>query len=201
MVKLSELLLKQWKKSVMRSEDKRVEKNSQSLLAIRDLLNDVKNYPEKYLENSSIIEALRSQSLLAKFSDKSKNIYASSINTHKRIAQNLLEGGFESLNKLRTSAQMALASSAHTKKLANKKTRFGLLQKIALLDSEKQMLREDLLLLTLAIEKSLRQGARYASQSNASVQALCLKEQREILDMLSLRKHSLNTNVKKLRDE
>jgi len=90
---------------------------------------------------------------------------------------------------------------ANTNNQPDKETKAGLLLTIKELESEKQSIRNDLLLLTLAFEKSLRQGARYASLADPSIQALCKKEQRELLDILSLRKNNLNTNVVKLHED
>lgn len=183
------------------SMDKRVEKNNQSVLNLRDLLRDITLSPDKYLEQTLIIQSLNSQGLLAKLSDKSIGIFPSSINTQKRIAENVVDGGYDALDRLRINALLALEKKTHTNEQPNKETKAGLLLTIKKLESEKQSIRNDLLLLTLAFEKSLRQGARYASQAETSIQALCKKEQRELLDILSLRKHALNTNVVKLHED
>lgn len=181
--------------------NKRINKNNQSILSLRDLLHDITSRPEVYLEEVEIIQALKSQGSLAKLSIEPKCISQSSINTQKRIADNILEGGFEELDQLRKTAIMAVENIAYANKHPDKETRSGLLLTIAKLESEKQSLKEELLLLTLAFDKSLRQGVRYASQADASIQALCKKEQRELMDILSLRKHPINTNVVKLHED
>jgi hypothetical protein len=181
--------------------DKRIEKNNQSVLKLRDLLRDIITLPSKYLEETLILQSLKSQGALAKLSDESRGIFPSSINTQKRIAENIVEGGFEALDKLRVKALFAVEKMAHTNKQPDKETKAGLSLTINQLQSEIESIRYDLLLLTLVFEKSLRQSARYASQANTSVQALCKKEQRELLDMLTIRKHNLKTNVIKLNEE
>lgn len=181
--------------------DKRVGKNNQSVLNLRDLLRDITTSPDKYLEQTLVIQALNSQGTLAKISDESKGIFPSSINTQKRIAENIIEGGYQALDQLRINALLAVEKKKYANKQPDKETKAGLLLTIKQLESEKQSLRNDLLLLTLAFEKSLRQGARYAYQADTSTQVLCKKEQRELLDILSLRKHTLNTNVVKLRED
>jgi|GEM_PF-1180479 hypothetical protein len=183
------------------SMDKRVERNNQSVLNLRNLLQDITIAPDKYLEQNLIIQSLKSQGLLAKFSDEPKGIFPSSINTQKRIAANVVDGGYEALDQLRVNALLAVEKKANTNNQPDKETKAGLLLTIKELESEKQSIRNDLLLLTLAFEKSLRQGARYASLADPSIQALCKKEQRELLDILSLRKNNLNTNVVKLHED
>lgn len=181
--------------------DKRTEKNSQSLLNLRDILRDITISPDKYLEQTPIIQSLKSQGALAKLSYESKGIIPSSINTQKRIAENIVDGGYEALDRLRINALLAVEKKAYISKQPDKETKAGLLLTIKQLESEKQSIRNDLLLLTLAFEKSLRQGTRYASKADISVQALCKKEQRELLDILSFRKHTLNINVVKLHED
>jgi hypothetical protein len=181
--------------------NKRINNNNQSITSLRDLLRDISSRPEAFSEDVEIIQALKSQGSLAKLSIKLMGIYQSSINTQKRIADNILEGGFEELDQLRKAAIMAVENLAYANKQPDKETRSGLLLTVAKLKSENQCLKEELLLLTLAFDKSLRQGVRYASQADASIQALCKKEQRELMDILSLRKHPINTNVVKLRED
>ena len=167
--------------------DKRIEKSNQSLLALSSLLREVINHPETYIHDQQLNTAFNSQGALAKFSNTSKGIFSLSINTQKRIADSIINGGYEGLNKSRINALLALESSLHTNKKPNKETKAGLLLVNQQLEKEMQSIRHDLLLLTLAFEKSLRQGAVYASRSDSPTQALCKKEQRELLDMLTLR--------------
>lgn len=181
--------------------NKRINQNNQSITSLRDLLRDISSCPEVYLKEVEIIQALKSQGSLAKLSIELKGISKSSINTQKRIADNILEGGFEELDQLRKAAILAVESIAYANKRPDKETRSGLLLTIAKLKLEKQFLKEELLLLTLAFDKSLRQGVRYASQADSSIQALCKKEQRELMGILSLRKQPINTNVVKLHED
>jgi len=177
--------------------NKRVKKSQQSLLKLCDLLRDIASNPHVYNNQVSINKALNSQGALAKFANEPIGIYSSSINTQKRISENLLEDGYETLNKLRLSAQLAITRSNHKSKEPSKDTRAGLLAIIEQLKADKQLLKEELLLLTMVFNRSLRQGERYASQASSSIQALCKKEQRELLDILSSGKYSLDTNVVK----
>ncbi|HEY9269144.1 MAG TPA: hypothetical protein VIO39_06820 [Methylotenera sp.] len=181
--------------------DKRIEKSNQSILGLRSLLRDICMNPGNYLKDENLTQALKSQNSLSKLSVPEKSISPSSINTLKRTSESILEGGFEALDALRKSALNAIERKMYESKQPDKETKTGLSLTIKKLEHEKQSLRNDLLLLTLAFEKALRQGARYALLADSNTQEKCKKEQRELLDILSLRKHSFNTNVVKLRDD
>lgn len=184
------------------SIDKRVERNIQSVMALRELLRDVVKNPSSYSHQDTLHQALRSQGSLAKFHDESKGIAPSSLNTIKRISESALEGGFDALDRLRTSAQQALAEVLLRGTRSNKVDKIGLAKRVKELEVENQQLRQDMLLLTLAFEKSLAQGKNYALKADgAAVAALCKREQRELLDTLSLRQHPVATNVTKFRED
>jgi hypothetical protein len=181
--------------------DKRVERNTQSVLALRELLRDAMQNPAAYLEDQDFQNALKSQGALSKYGDESKGIYPTSLNTVKRIAEFALEGGFDALDRLRAGALDAIASEKAKGLRSNKVGKIGLAKRVKELELENQSLREDLLLLTLAFEKSLGQGKNYAQKADGdAVMALCRREQRELLDSLSLRKHPVTTNVTKLHE-
>lgn len=181
--------------------DKRVEKNTLSVIGIRDLLQAVIQSPITYVNQQSLLQALISQGALAKYSDESKNIYPSSINTVKRIAEKVLDGGFDALDRLRKAAHDAITKEQFKDKKSNKASKVGLAKRVEELEMQNQIIREDLLLLTMAFETSLNQGFRYAMKGDASLQALCKREQRELFDMLTLRRHPLPANVKKIRED
>jgi hypothetical protein len=168
--------------------DKRVERNTQSVIALADLLREIIQNPASFTGYSNLFDRLKSQGELAKFSDESRGIYASSLNTVKRIAENALEGGFDALDRLRTSSLNAIMVQMHKKSRSNKIDKVGLRKRVKELEVENQLLRQDMLLLTYVLEKSLSQGHNYASNAEKPmIRTLCEKEQRELRDMLSLR--------------
>lgn len=176
--------------------DKRVERNTQSVVALRDFLREVLQDPAGFSEDSTLIEALKSQGGLSKLSVEHRGICPSSLNTVKRIAETALEGGFDALDRLRMGAQNAIMAEKSRMKRSNKVDKIGLRKRVDELELENQELRLDLLLLTYAFEKSLAQGHNYALKAEKSaVLALCGREQRELRDMLSLRQHPLPVNV------
>lgn len=83
--------------------DKRVEKNITSISNLKKLLIEVIKSPEIYFDNTSLLEALVSQGKLAKYENAELNIFATSINTMKRLSS-YQECDFDSLDKLRVSA-------------------------------------------------------------------------------------------------
>lgn len=183
------------------SIDKRVERNTQSVLALYQLLRDVVSNPALYTHNKLLRDSLISQGSLSKFNDESMCIIASSLNTIKRIAEATLDGGFDSLNRMRIGAQESLIKEENKKTRSNKVDKIGLSKRVKELECENLSIRQDMLLLTLAFEKSLSQGKIYAQKTEIpAVIALCKREQRELLDMLSLRHHPITTNVTKLRE-
>lgn len=163
-------------------------------------LEDISNKPDEYLLNHELINSLKSQGALAKLMDTDRGIVASSINTQKRIAESIFIRGYEELNRLRVAASEAIEKKILENNRSGKETRAALKDLITQLKHDHQSLREDLLLLTMALEKAFSQGTRYAEHANPAIQALCKKEQRELLDALTLRKHVLNTNVVKLSE-
>lgn len=183
----------------MKSIDKRVERNIQSALALYSLLQDMIQNPALHLPNHVLISALKSQGALSKYVDEVRGIAASSINTLKRICENSLNGGFDALNQARIAALKSLQENVDKAKRSNKITREGMSKRIAELDSQNQLLRQELLLLSHLLNKTMSQARYYAEQANQeSVRVLCDKEQREIRSFLSISGNimTLNHNLK-----
>ena len=103
--------------------DKRVEKNITSIKNIKKLLIEVIKTPENYCDNKFLLEALVSQGKLAKYENAELNIFATSINTMKRLSS-YPDCDFDSLDKLRGSALEKLENkkdSIENKTTYNKK--------------------------------------------------------------------------------
>ncbi len=103
--------------------DKRVEKNITSIRNLKKLLIEVIKTPEDYFDNTSLLEALISQGKLSKYENAELNIFATSINTMKRLSS-YPDCDFDSLDKLRVSALEKLESkkeSIDNKTTYNKK--------------------------------------------------------------------------------
>lgn len=170
--------------------DKRVERNTQSLLSLEAFLHFVVNNPSEFLTDMALRDALRSQGALSKFSYSGRGVVGSSLNTIKRIAEGAIAGGFEALDRLRVAARDAIAIEEAKRQQSNKTTKVGLTKRVKNLEASNQQLRQDLFLLTMLFEKSLKQGYNYAAKTDKpAIVTLCKREQRELIDMLSLRKH------------
>lgn len=112
--------------------DKRVEKNITSISNLKKLLIEVIKTPESYFDNTSLLEALVSQGKLAKYENAELNIFATSINTMKRLSS-YPNCDFDSLDKLRISALENLESrknSLENKVTYNKKDLYSRIEQL-----------------------------------------------------------------------
>lgn len=178
------------------NNDKRVERNRLSVLSLQRLLSDIINDPISYSSNELLQKALCSQGALSKHSDNARNICPSSINTLKRIADSIVDGGFKSIDSLRIQAAQAIENSK-SRDIAHRKTsKLHLIGKVEELKSENLILKESLHLLTHAFHKAITQGASYAiSSDKPEILDICRKEQKQLLISLSLIKTPIGNNV------
>lgn len=122
--------------------DKRVEKSSKSVIALRDLLRRVCQSPGDYLNDEILRLALKSQGALAKYSHEELSIIPTSINTLKRVSAEYIDGGFEILDDLRKSALERLEDTEQKSKKSDKRTRAGLAQRVCELESGQTVLEK-----------------------------------------------------------
>lgn len=183
--------------------DRRILRNVSSVLALFELLQEVIQKPSIGLELDGFVQALKSQGALAKYSNETKKIIPSSLNTIKRIAEKSIDGGFDSLNKLRRNALDAIEAEASSLARPNPSSKAYLKERIAELRQLNEQMQQDLLLISMILEKALQQGMHYAqSCGNDKLISLCKQEQRELLDMLSLRRHPTpRSNLISLHDD
>lgn len=103
------------------NKDKRVIKNELIIKSIYNFLEDIINNPNNYNnEKENLIKILKSQGSLSKYEDKSVGIEKTSLNTLKRISPNVINGGFEELNKKRILALKSLKNTSNNNKKTNK---------------------------------------------------------------------------------
>lgn len=182
------------------SSDKRVTRNTKSILALREYLRELIQMPEMATNDHALAAALSSQGSLAKYANPARNIKPSSLNTMKRIANRYLEGGFESIDAMRRKILESMTAGAGMLDSPKKTRRVDREQRIEELTEENRSLREDLLRFSSAVTKSLAQGRNYAAKSNsAAIVALCAREQRELLLALSLIVNKPPSNVVDIR--
>lgn len=158
------------------SLDKRVEKNITSISNLKNLLIAVINNPQNYLNDTFLLESLISQGKLSKYQNEELNIYATSINTMKRLS-NYPNCDFEALDKLRVSA----LEKVNNKNLTEDKTTYNrkdLLEKIENLENELNINKSSQLLLLKTINEI---NKTFKSVKNIS----SAEEIKEHLDLMS----------------
>ncbi|WP_155742513.1 hypothetical protein [Variovorax paradoxus] len=160
-----------------------------SIIALKELLIEVVARSGAYV-NAPIANHLKSQGALASFSDSDHRIVGGSLNTLKRSCL-LVEGGFPALDRLRKCALAAIKNHTSSLEHPPKTAKAALAGRAERAELELQTAREDLLLLSFLLERSLHQGKLYATDSkNAAIEARCSKEQSELRDMTTLRRSS-----------
>jgi len=170
--------------------DKRVAKKGLSVLALKTFLQQIVQKPGSYTNEANIVEFLKSQGSLSKYDDEDRAIYGSSLNTVKRVANSVIDGGFETLDRLRVSALEAVNTHKIRTASSNKVTKAGLKNQKNEKDHELQQALQDIWHLTMVIRKVSQQANSYAQEScNPVIIKRCEREQRELRSMLSLRKH------------
>ena len=162
-----------------------------STQALARLLEEVIRNPNS--DAARKIEALlASQGTLARFSDSALGVVGCSLNTLKRSCT-LTPGGFPALDGLRQRALSAIATRSEEMGDAPTKTTKRQLQaKSHSLKESLNCAMEDLMLLTVILEKSIRQAKLYAQESKqAHLIERCAREHAELRDMMSLRRTTI----------
>jgi hypothetical protein len=167
----------------------------ESVLALAKLLWSITKSPNDYMANIPLVQSLNSQGKIAHYSDIQTGISSSSLNTLKRNADLFIPGGFLELDNLRKAALNAVTKTPLLKVTEKKDKNSQLKSRLAEFERLNILLKEDLLLLTMIFDKSLRQGRSYADRASQQIQAICKKEQTELLDMFKNRKLLSDLNV------
>jgi len=92
-------------------DDKRVEKNKENVMKLREFLLEICSNYSFYQNDESILNALSSQGNLSKYENEKFNIKASSLNTLKRTSEKLFPNGFDEIDKLRLLALTKITNS------------------------------------------------------------------------------------------
>ncbi|EHH3741630.1 hypothetical protein J7075_004039 [Vibrio parahaemolyticus] len=143
-----------------------LQKNQIKVLETEKLLREIITSPAEFKDDEELMEALRSQSGIAKYQDQSRTIEPCSLNTLKSNAESLLERGFLSLDELRINAKLAIEEALHNEATSkgNKPTIAGLkLQKEELKAELDAAQRSNSLLTAMVIElrSNLKQLANH----------------------------------------
>lgn len=145
----------------MSSKDPRVERNTASIISLRDMLRLIVSEPEHFADNEVIISALKSQGKTASleyegaFNGADHKITAVSLNTLKTYSNELFENGFEGLNQLRVAALDSIKAFKERKSSSNKRTKTGLQLRVSELESELEKHKEINFILLQAVSSSI----------------------------------------------
>lgn len=132
-----------------------LEKNQTTVLETEKLLTEIITLPVEFKDDEELLNALKSQSALAKYQNQGRNIASCSLNTVKSISETLLDGGFLSLDKLRIKAKLAIEAVHLDEKAAKgkKPTVVGLRHKVVELESELDVAQRSNFLLTVIVSE------------------------------------------------
>jgi hypothetical protein len=126
--------------------------NQQKVLTSKSFLLEIIKSPSDFVNDVELFDSLKSQGGLAKLEVQSRNITSCSLNTLKNASETLLNRGFTELDELRKNAKNAI-EGAKLGRTTNTKTRTGLKQKIADLNTEVQVLKKSNLLMQTLISE------------------------------------------------
>lgn len=84
------------------------EKNQLKVLRTQDLLKEIISSPKHYKEDKALLKQLKSQGGLARLESGERNIKPCALNTFKANADEVIRGGFETIDKLRKNAVNAI---------------------------------------------------------------------------------------------
>ncbi|GEM_PF-1062449 len=126
--------------------------NQKSITSKLELLEKIIKKPTEYINNSDVLNALASQSSLAKFADEKLKITGCSLNTFKSNAEKIVPGGFSAFDRQRINALEKLTTKRKTEK--NKPsigTRQHYINKTKQLEMQVNSLQKDNILLSVLI--------------------------------------------------
>lgn len=153
-----------------------------------DFLNAIISSPHAYLDSPASL-VLHRQSTLANFSNEELGIFSTSLNSLKSHAQRFLPGGFSQLESARLQAFEAITNVKRDKSAPVKSNKNDLILKIAALKESQQLLMQDLMLMSLLLEKAMHMASIYASmQPTELTLAICAKETAELYKSLAFRR-------------
>lgn len=184
------------------------EKNANSFLALRDLLQLIIRQPAPFADNETLLKALKSQgataSLEFSFEDRgaTKLKERMSINTLKAHAANVLEQGFEGFDALRIAALDKLLDFRERTESSNKRTKAGLSKRTSELEEQLEVLRQ--------VNMVLLQGLSIAISEFRTIKATVNKPERledraqnaadSLLGLLTLNPAPFNMPLSNTRD-
>ncbi|MFZ3463018.1 hypothetical protein [Vibrio harveyi] len=146
---------------------KNLDINHKKVIGTKELLINIIQDPNSFINNEMVKSALKSQGNLAKFKDQERDIVSCSLNTLKSACESLFDQGFSELDYLRKSALDAIKKSmTDVDSKANKSTKSGLKNMVDELETSLLNMRKSNFLLTLMISELLGELKRMAESEN-----------------------------------
>lgn len=171
--------------------NKRYSRDRNSILALRQLLNSVAL--ESAEADPALTEALRTQSLLAAYSDNDRGIVSMSLNHQKKIANEVL-GSYDVIDSLRRRALAGTQASAKNLKRRSTSTLNSQRARIKALETMVRALSQDLLILQRAFDIRCVQARAYATKAGDTELRQCDAHQRELEASFRLRTINVPTD-------
>ena len=162
------------------------QRNVEAMRNLKSLLQKIITSPEAYVANSELKLALRSQGALAKFEANEYGIAATSINTHKRLAETVGFSSYSEFDFLRQKALSQLVQYSARPLEGSARTKRGLEDKIERLENELISSKEDCMHLTNVLVSTLRQARGVIRNDGTDVMLKkWAKIERELYTMLT----------------
>lgn len=151
------------------------------------LLTDVQRDPKEFLSDSKIIAALTSQNRFAALRWEPREIRPIALNTLKKYADANLAQGHGAINLARLRALKSIEVAQNAAPLESGTRTKRVLENLLKQAKEERLgLREELVLLTMCLKRSLELWKGYVEASGTPTEkARCRKEQSEILACFS----------------
>ena len=163
--------------------------SNRSVLSRAEYLKSIIHSPAKHQGNVTLLTALKSQSGLAKLAVSEAFISPMSLNTLKNRANDLLPGGFTTIDNLRRQAAKAVQDSTVVKPVSSSITKQDLKDKVKAQEKTISQLWDEIALVTNVFRESVALAQQFAEKSpDPADQILFRKRRRELLSMLSLSK-------------
>lgn len=180
-------------KKASRKVPAHLEINNSSVFARVRYLESIIQSPAEYQENMVLSVALKSQGGLAKLSVSELFISPMSLNTLKNRANDLLPGGFTTIDHLRLLASKAIRDLATTKSSSPSSiTKQDLKDKVKAQEIIISQLWDEIALVTNIFRESIILAHQFAEKCpDLADLSLFKKRRRELLSMLSLSKQPL----------
>lgn len=161
--------------------------NTKSVKALHKLLVEILNKPEEYVENPRLQLALISQGALAGLSLPESDIFSMSLNTFKGACNEVIDGGYATIDACRKSAAILLQSASNLNSSTEPRTKRAIAAKVRLLEEQVALYEKDLFHVSKAFWRALTEMRSMARRSGkAALIEECIETENLLRGMASL---------------